>query len=1678
MTKTGDACRLDNPEFCQPICTALQVALVDLLASWNIRPHAITGHSSGEVAGAYAAGAISREAAWKISYYRGKLSAMLCSAEDQPKTGMAAVGLDSEKTQASIDRINEQGGQGTLQIACFNSWNSHTVSGDIRKIDALVELLSSEKTFARKLNVDIGYHSQYMQAMADEYLESMGELASGSRNDNDPKAPQFFSSTLGTYVPTSQLRDPAYWVKNLVSPVRFAESATAMLKGSTGTKLNAYRDDFSPAPAISDILEIGPHSALKGPLSNISSQIEGKTPAEYHSVLRRKSSAVETTLEAAGSLFCRGYGINLQKINDEGQNKLRKPCLLTDLPSYPFNHSVEYWNESRISKAFRLRKHGRHELLGAPVADWNKNNATWHNYIRLSENPWVEHHKVSGEILYPAAGMLVMAVEASRQIADEDKILKGLRFRDVSFHAALRVPEDAQGIESYFYLRPCRESSVPSPTTWHEFQLCTSQEDEWTEHCRGLVQIEYQSETNADKSLEDELLKSRCDQLIQTARDNCKTTAPKNKVYRALQDSGLEFGTTFQALSDTFTSDDLGIFTKVNSTVPLIRDMMPHQYVQPHLIHPAMLDGLVHANLAPLVVGSSQPGKARVPIFAEELWIAAGPQVSHDAYLASAKAQLHGRHDAKSSVTAVHPETGEPLVYASGLVFKALPGSSSDSTGTEPAKTAFNIDWKPDPNLITEEQSQEAFGLSMTAEEDPTNWMKDCEALCFAYIRCYLDSVTAENSGKLDLQWHHVKYVEWMRHVVDRLAGSANAGDVCELEAKVRARNAAEGKLIIAVGQALDEMLGGPRDPLDVIFGNKIAEEVYREGLGSKRCYVQLCNYIDALAHQNPALKVLEIGAGTGGATRPVMETLTKNGRRFQHYEFTDISPSFFEKAREFFKEEVDSMGFKVLNVENDPVEQGFEAGTYDVVLAANVLHATKNIDASLSHARKLLRPGGKLVLFEITNLEILLSTFCFGVLPGWWLSEDKDRVWGPLMSPDSWRLHLVKSGFSGLEGVFHDFPGSPHQMSSILVSTNPSADYKHLADESVYMIADQTSPLQQGVADGLSQFFGENATRETAAGTEEDDFAEGTCIFLPELESSLLHDISDDDFATLKHILMTCKVLVWLTRGGVGPVPEAKLEMVTGLARVAREERPELKFLTISFSESESQEVIIDRTIRILKNMDKSPDNNFRVSNGLVHVPRLVQDSDLTKHVQNQTGALTVQETEVSMNHSEPLALQIGTIGQLDSIRFEVDETSEKPLLDDEVEFQVMACSLNARDLASARGKIDEVPFGLEAAGLVTRTGRESKFQTGDRVFGLVPSGSMKTHARTSENFLRKLWKPTSWIEASSTASSYTTAYAVLLKLGSLDRGDAVLVSLAATSVGQALLHVAQSRGASIFATVKSSKERELLQTTWEIPQEQIFFERDPAMASVIKSATKGRGVSTAVGDFTSETLKGIWDCISPFGRVVDISTGESDTIKRLPTNPKNIRFETFNLAYRAAEDSIRTQSWFQEVFGLVNVSHRASASVYSFSQVREAFQKLQSGDSSTNVVLERREAETLLVLPSRKAGSDFDANASYVIAGGLGGLGKSVSRWMASRGAKNLILLSRRGPVEDSAKAFVEELESAGVRVAAPACDVTDQKLLESTFDDLKRTMPPVKGCIQGSMVLRVSVLTATLI
>ena len=375
------SCRSDSnlahPVYSQPICTIIQVALVDLLASWGIHPTTVVGHSSGEIAAAYCAGAISRESAWDLAYHRGTVAALAKRLSSGP-LAMMAVGLSETDFQGYWDRTQSVGGN--VAVACINSPQSITISGCERRIDTIKQALDDSGISARKLNVDVAYHTTYMECVSSRYIELIGNLDSSGLG----LVKSMFSSVTGKKVSSKQLQQSNYWVENMTSAVQFRQAVeNAFTIGSP-----KQGED-----AVDYLLEIGPHSVLQGPLKQILRTSKKTESVGYSSVLMRSKSALETALEAVGKLFCKGFPIDMAAINRHSSGSMGK-TQFTDLPSYPWNHVKRYWLEGRLSRNHKFREFPPHELLGTQVSDWNPLEPRWRHTIRLSESSWIGDHKV------------------------------------------------------------------------------------------------------------------------------------------------------------------------------------------------------------------------------------------------------------------------------------------------------------------------------------------------------------------------------------------------------------------------------------------------------------------------------------------------------------------------------------------------------------------------------------------------------------------------------------------------------------------------------------------------------------------------------------------------------------------------------------------------------------------------------------------------------------------------------------------------------------------------------------------------------------------------------------------------------------------------------------------------------------------------------------------------------------------------------------------------------------------------------------------------------------------------------------------------------------------------------------------------------------------------------------
>ncbi|ODH53443.1 hypothetical protein GX48_00273 [Paracoccidioides brasiliensis] len=1706
IIRDSDSSNIHTPAIAHPASTAIQVALVDLLASWNIYPSRVVGHSSGEIAAAYCAGRISSESAWRAAYYRG-----FVSAKQQSVPGsMIAVGLNQETLRSYMDKVHASN-RGELVIACFNSPRNNTVSGDEVMVDALKELLDAEDIFARKLKVQNAYHSSHMRELAEEYLQLMSSPAAGQLFNSEHDI-QMFSTVTGKRN-NDPVLDASYWAENMVSPVRFTDGLRSMLFKPNESDLESGKFDSA---WIDEIIEVGPHSALQSAIKQAIAANARAPPVSYTSLLNRQDPTTRTMLETVGNLSCKAAPINIYEVNhgfERKEGQVRKPELLVSLPPYSFNHDEKGYYESRLSKGIRFREFPRHQLFGAPVQDWNRQNRKWRHFLRTYENPWLKEHAVTGRYVLPAAAYLTMVTEAVRQVTGDAIKLTGIRMKNVSIKSALVVPDTKEGVEVSLSIHPVNESNHWESTVWKWFQISSyiSAHDDWIEHCSGYFSVEYQAPPDPiDNGREAEAaIQSWKNELEQGAR-SCQKPLDIRKLFDNFETVGLKYGPLFKNLSEITVNDQQRGVIMGTFATPELASSMPRNYMDAHVIHPVTLDSMFVAGLVAICDHGGQAILKRlmVPTFIKESWIStdndsqAGTcfryygQVSPEAY-------DYYSFDLKCS----DESNDQPRVSLTGVRFMPLSDEDASLSGTQ--QHGYSMDWTLDIDMLETPEFRDSVSVEpSTSYEEQQNLFEKLQLASALLITDALNEL--KDTPVQPPEGHFQKYYEWMH----RIANDVTANSVAhaphdlwkkyaedpslkeELYTEVTKLNL-DGQLMIRLGRQIPAIMRGEVDPLYLMFGqDDIMTSYYEEVLHEGDATENLDAYLSLLGENYSDLEILEVGAGTGSFARLLLGILAPRSENensdstntVAQYTFTDISPSFFSKAKENLGEWTDLLTFEKLDIERDPTTQGFTAKKYDLIIAHNVLHATPDLGKSLENSRRLLKPGGKILVHEVVRPDIVWPSLIFGLLSGWWLSNEPNRKWCPLITLPEWKNLLREKGFSGVDieipnSRYPEFTKLSSMISTALpdpsdniypgnnlVILAPASRVDHEFNSKLKAELMRSADVTNCTVLQLHEFAGKNMTGSI-------------CISLLELESPVLLDISEDDFRNLQQFFSTCKRLLWITGD---PITRPAFNMSTGMIRTLRWERDaeSPNFVTLalcSFSSSPAKSVLnsISKIFRyqFTSGQTKHQNAEYLLRNNLIHINHVLHHPKATGFLRSKFSALS-PEMVLFKDIGRPVKLQNSSRGVLNKLQWVTDTTSTLPLGDFDVEIDIRAVGLNFVDLLSIMGEGVGDVAGREAAGVISRVGPGVKYlRAGDRVAYLTDSpkkGTFRTHGRVNESLAVRIPSDMSFEVAAGLPVVCATVIYSLTNVGRLSAGERILIHSAAGGVGQAAIQYAKEVGAEIFATVSTVEKMEFLKKEYGILEDHIFSSRDTSFVQGIMRMTDNSGVDLVLNSLSQEALRRSFECVAPFGRFIEIGKKDLRAGGKLDMNPfiRNITFTGVDLLTLAEFKPKEVRKLLETTIRLWDDNKIKGAyplTVLGYSELEDGLRMLQSGKNMGKIVFVPNENDVVPVIPEVTSPYTFNPNASYVLAGGLGGLGRSLAQWMVSRGARNLIFLSRSGQITQPVQEMVSTLETKGCKIRIFTCDVSDLSRLQEVIEECQQTLPPIKGCIQGSMVLR---------
>ncbi len=989
--------RLEDAEIAQPAFCAMQISLAALWQSWGIVPEAVIGHSVGEVAAAHVAGALTLAEALTVVHHRGRLL--------QRETGrgkMAAVELSPEEMQKMLAGCEDR-----LAIASINSPNAVVISGDAAALDEMARLLAQREISCRQLTVKFASHSPQMEP----YRFELTKLLQGLK----PQAATIpMISTVTAEAINGDLLDAGYWGRNVRATVRFAEGIARLLQDGFGT-----------------FVEISPHPVIAGAISQCA-QHRRQEVVVVHS-LRRGQDDRAMLLASLGTLYVHGYEVNWKALHPAAGK-------VVALPGYPWQHQ-RYWLEARKPSGRRTSalpsgSPSRAAQPAPPLLGERLHSPLpiFEAVFSFAALPFLEDHRVAGAGIVPAAVYLEMVRAAAAEVlGGSPHAITGM-----SIHEALVLPENGE-VTLQLIL-------TPQPAESYSFQIFSlagaaqPAAQAWQLHAAGsIVTVTGMKSANAEPLMPADLQTRLAEAISGEA------------FYEKLQAQGFHFGPRFRGLRQLWLGNQEAL-----GRVELPEALSPE--TGDYFIHPALLD----AGLQTLAALLPDTGPLAEPVLMVNLGRfqmlrRPGAALWSHAVLRPADSRAAGAFHGEVHL---YSETGELIAAAEDLLLKRVPrGLLRREPPVFKSDWLYEMSWQlmppsspppagetPAPMLspaeiinslrpvVTETAAQ--HGLTQFAELAP-----HLESLSLMYVlhafhllgwdcRAGEEFTAAALFERLKIAPAQQRLAKRMLDMLveDGLLAPASGGGY-QVAATITAMDpqwhlqellkenpacATELKLLSQCGSQLAGVLRGSLDPLTLLFPaaeEASAEKLYRDSAFAKTANVLAHQILAAAVAQWPAdrkIRVLELGAGTGGTTAFVLGALPPD--RIE-YVFTDVSQLFLNAAAEKFRGHA-GLRYQLLDIEKEPAAQGFAGRQFDLILAANVLHATADLRQTLQHVKSLLASQGLLLLLEGTVQQRWIDLI-FGMTEGWWRFRDHDlRPAHPLLSEFQWQEVLAQSGF------------------------------------------------------------------------------------------------------------------------------------------------------------------------------------------------------------------------------------------------------------------------------------------------------------------------------------------------------------------------------------------------------------------------------------------------------------------------------------------------------------------------------------------------------------------------------------------------------------------------------------------------------------------------------------------
>jgi phthiocerol/phenolphthiocerol synthesis type-I polyketide synthase C len=1606
----AEASRLDDTLVAQPLLFALQVATTLWLRERGIVPDAVVGHSVGEVAAAWAAGALDLEQAARLICARSAAQATTRGAGR-----MAVLALSEAQAGAWLQTLRTDGGAALdIEIAGVNAPASITLSGSLADLQKIGAEAQARGVYFRLLDLDYAFHSRHMEAIREPLAQRLAELRPCAG------VVDFVSSVTGASLGGREL-DAHYWWRNVREPVRFAAAVAAL--AARGCRV---------------FVEIGPEAILQRYLSESlgAADIKGRVLA----TLRRGDDGEARLGDTALRVGLLADTVDLRREFPVAGRPVR-------LPNYPWQRERHLAPLTPEAHAL-IQRRRVHPLLG-----WRLSEAEvgWENTLDPLVLPWLADHRVGAAAVFPAAGFIEMALAAVRAWRGDARIA----LEQVAILAPLVFDQEQARV-----LRVCVDAHDGGIRMLSRPRLSDA---DWTLHAtaRALDALRaerprLESPTGAVEVVEREA-------HYRLARTVGLDYGPAFQGIRRARIAGPTLETEVEPPEAVRGTHGYLLH-------PALLDLCFQSFVD--LFHADLAGGRGSLYL-PIQVGrvdwfGAAPvatirarlrrHSARALLADFELLDATGDLVARVSSSRSRTAPVARRDDEAPAVwrmaARLRPHPLE-LRMAPTPAAAALLSELREEFADEPAdgpRRAWYRHHLPLLEALTLALLRDAFAQALRFDGERTRLRLESDggpAFWRWAARCLRQEALLEcDEG----QW--------------RLQDDGDLPAATELWRELwrdAPHCAPQLALLARIARDLPALLAGDLDGAAwhrALWRSPLLEARYAHDPAYRGTHRALLRALRALAAQWPAgrrLRVLELGSGAALARAACGEIAQD---RLDYALAIDDEPT---RERLRIKTQ-DLAGPTLLGAAPAGGDADWRSrhGGFDVVVVQHALHRAHDPQRLLAELRAVLAPGGLLLAAERHadwHCDLLE-----GSDPAWWREADDGVPRSALRTPEAWR-DFLQAAFEDLAVFTEPAAAGLHEGAYLLLARRPASHASAPAaagGASWCLFADEASAVF--AARLCERLLAQAQSARVCLAPEHDGSTATHYVYLRQWSRA------PDQAASACADLLACQrraanqengAQLWvIARGGAPgdgvPTADPVQAALWGLGRVAMNECPALACTLIDLGGAASDEVP-ETLLRELLFPDGADE--------------IVLDGPKRYQLRWEPATEFMAQPEAAS--SPAYRLDFRATGQLRHLQWKPLESAPLRAHEVEVRpravglnFRDVMYAMGLLPEEAVENGFAGASLGLEFAGVVERVGAQVRdVAPGDAVLGFGPA-CFASRVTTRRDAIAALPPGWSFEAAATVPTAFFTAWYALKQLADLQPGERVLIHGAAGGVGLAAIQIAQHLGAEVFATAGSEEKRELLR--W-LGATQVFDSRRPDFADELLAATAGEGVDAVLNSLSGETVRRSLQVLRPFGRFLELGKRDFYENTRIGLRPlrDNIAYHGIDADRLLVERPALAARMFDEVMRRLRdgiftpLPHR----VFEADRVVDAFRTMQQARHVGKLVLSLERA------PSRVEGAAKPAagcllGGTWLVAGGLAGFGLATAQWLAQRGARHLVLLGRRGLATPGANEAVATLRACGVEVWAEACDVSDREALSALLARMRAQLPPLTGVLHAAM------------